>query len=126
MHIQYFRVILSRTFYDLTDLQLGRKSGTASDITATYIKCAQLMEGLADAILRLFEVQKDLGKLSGVTARVYNLFYSMKKPEVLPLPLSREFPPNFEDSEILSFRNVTVYKPDGRILVKVSYSCLFH
>eukprot|EP00009_Paramoeba_aestuarina_P004838 CAMPEP_0201512804 /NCGR_PEP_ID=MMETSP0161_2-20130828/4985_1 /ASSEMBLY_ACC=CAM_ASM_000251 /TAXON_ID=180227 /ORGANISM="Neoparamoeba aestuarina, Strain SoJaBio B1-5/56/2" /LENGTH=509 /DNA_ID=CAMNT_0047908785 /DNA_START=624 /DNA_END=2153 /DNA_ORIENTATION=+ len=98
---------------------LGKKEAVSSaDMTARYVKCAQLMEGLADAVLRLFEVQKEVGQLSGLTSRVYNLFYTMLNPEKLPIPISSEYPPERKSSDSLAFRNVTVYKPDGRILVK--------
>ena len=91
----------------------------AHEIASYYVKCGQLMEGLADAILRLFDVQKQLGELSGLTARVHTLFYTLNHPEKLPLPISEEYPPQVIDGDHLAFNNVTVYKPDGRLLVKV-------
>mmetsp|Transcript_9904 Transcript_9904/g.27816 ORF Transcript_9904/g.27816 Transcript_9904/m.27816 type:complete len:651 (-) Transcript_9904:43-1995(-) len=90
----------------------------AHEIASYYVKCAQLMEGLSDAILRLFDVQKQLGKLAGMTARVHRLIYTLEHPEVLPLPRSKVHPPEFKDGEHLKFEHVTVYKPDGRLLVK--------
>ena len=38
-----------------------------------YVLTRQLMEGLANAVLAIFDLQKRIGKLSGLTARVDGL-----------------------------------------------------
>ena len=41
------------------------------------------MEGISDAVIRLFDVQKQVGTLAGLTSRVYNLLHLLREPEVV-------------------------------------------
>jgi len=51
-----------------------------------YVESSRLMINLAEAILSLFEVQKMIGHLSGLTSRVDNLINSLEVSSPL-LPL---------------------------------------
>ena len=99
----------------------GQRKDTNAEIISIYLKSVQLLEGLADASMRLFDVIQDFGRLSGITSRVYNLFYTLHNIEKLPLPTSKTYPPTFDVGEHIAFRHVSIFKPDGRILVKVLF-----
>ena len=111
---------------------------TPAQIAEYYVVSRQIMEGLADAVLRMFELQNQVGTLSGysvfscnlfsifvltrfflrLTSRVFNLFKTLKHPEVLDLPSDPNNPPKFVTSDTLKFDKVTVYRPDGALLIK--------
>jgi len=91
---------------------------SSAEIASYFVSSRQIMEGLADSVLRFFEVQKRLGKLSGITARVYKLIKRLENDEKLSLPLDPQNPPVWKRGSHLSFENVSVFKPDGTLLVK--------
>jgi len=93
-------------------------NATAADISGYYVESSRLMVNLAEAILALFEVQKMIGHLSGLTARVDNLITTLKKQEELHLPSDPENPPMFLEGDHLIFKNVALYKPDGTTLLR--------
>eukprot|EP01130_Rhizamoeba_saxonica_P001286 TRINITY_DN11166_c0_g1_i1.p1 TRINITY_DN11166_c0_g1~~TRINITY_DN11166_c0_g1_i1.p1 ORF type:complete len:633 (+),score=115.90 TRINITY_DN11166_c0_g1_i1:67-1965(+) len=96
-------------------------NSTPSEVAKYYVATRQVMEGLSDAVLRLFDVQKQIGKLSGLTDRVYTLINRLQTPEHLSLPIDPDNHPEItvgDDDEILSFDRVSVFKPDGTLLIK--------
>jgi len=76
------------------------------------------MGGQAEAVLALFDLQKEIGQLAGLTVRVYNLIHRLEFPEELNLPEEPENPPLFLESNTLTFKNVSIFKQDGTLLVK--------
>jgi len=91
---------------------------TPPDIASFYVETTRIMQGQAEAVLRLFEVQKLAGKLGGLTYRVWSLINALENPEELKLPTEPDNPPQFVESDVLTFKNVSIYKPDGTLLVK--------
>lgn len=81
------------------------------------------MEAMATAIQDLFELTNRIGRLSGFATRVRELMVCL---EVRPPVLAKEIeqakqgasPPIFQKGEHLQFENVSVYRPDGTLLVK--------
>jgi len=90
----------------------------ASQIASFYVQCTRIMGGQAEAVLALFDLQKEIGQLAGLTIRVWELIYRLAHPEVLNLPSEEDNPPLFIESNTLTFKNVSIYKPDGTLLVK--------
>jgi len=91
---------------------------SASDIASFYIQCTRIMGGQAEAVLALFDLQKGIGQLAGLTIRVFNLIHRLEFPEKLNLPTEYENPPQIIESGTLSFKDVSIFKPDGTLLVK--------
>jgi len=91
---------------------------TAADIASFYIHLTRIMGGQAEAVLALFDLQKELGQLAGLTLRVWTLIHQLEFPEELTLPQEPENPPGFIISNTLRFHNVSIFKPDGALLVK--------
>jgi len=93
-------------------------NASAAEISGYYVESSRHMVNLAEAILALFEVQKMIGHLAGLTARVDNLISILEKPEVLDLPKDPDNPPLFVEGDHLIFNHVTLFKPDGTVLLK--------
>jgi ABC-type uncharacterized transport system fused permease/ATPase subunit len=101
----------------------GLDKADAGAIAAHYVASRQIMENLSNAVLALFEVQKKVGNLSGLTMRVYDLLYKLQNSskifeEFSELCPSPEHTPTFVDSDHLKFENVAIYRPDGALLAK--------
>jgi len=83
------------------------------------------MEGLANAVLAIFDLQKRVGKLSGLTARVDDLLKGIEHREPILQDRLKENTeagnaPHFSTGDgVLEFERVCVYKPDGTLLVRV-------
>jgi len=90
----------------------------ASDIASFYVETTGIMQGQAEAVLRLFELQKTIGKLGGLTLRVWNLIHTLKHPEKLDLAIEPDNPPDLLPAESLSFKRVSIRAPTGDLLVK--------
>lgn len=88
------------------------------DIASFYVESTRVMAGQAEAVIRLFEVQKLIGKLGGLTFRVWSLINALENPEKLELPREENNPPLFLESDTLSFKNVSIYRPDGNVLLR--------
>ncbi|CAJ1384682.1 unnamed protein product [Effrenium voratum] len=81
------------------------------------------MEAMATAIQDLFELTNRIGRLSGFASRVRQLMHGL---EVRPPVLQEEIevakqgshPPVFNSGENLKFDHVSIYRPDGTLLVK--------
>jgi ABC-type uncharacterized transport system fused permease/ATPase subunit len=79
------------------------------------------MEGLATSVLAMFELQKKVGTLRGLSARLQGLFQGLLQRQ----PILREAmdkykdanPPRFVPGPTLKFDHVDVYRPDGTLLI---------
>jgi ABC-type uncharacterized transport system fused permease/ATPase subunit len=110
-----FWLVIAPVYYNTQ----GMNANTSpAQIAEYYVVARQIMEGLADAVLRLFDVQKRVGALSGLTARVHTMLSVLEHPEDLNLPKDPSNPPVFVDSDVLKFERVNVYRPDGVLLIK--------
>jgi len=92
-------------------------------IASYYVQTRQTLEGLATAVLALFELQKRFGRLAGLSARVNGLLEGLtKKNPILVDETARctaaGNPPVRIESDVLKFENVDIYKPDGVLLLK--------
>ncbi|CAE7742210.1 Abcd3 [Symbiodinium pilosum] len=96
----------------------------SSDQIAQYFTSTwRNMEAMATAIQDLFELTNRIGRLSGFATRVRQLMLGL---QVRPPVLSAEIeaakqgpnPPVFRQGPHLKFENVSVYRPDGTLLVK--------
>jgi len=101
------------------------KTADAGGIAKYYVAVRHVMENLANAVLALFEIQKKVGRLSGLTDRVYNLLTSLMMSDRVFEELTRLCPPNQPGSvqetnvgDELLFDGVDVYRPDGALLAK--------
>jgi len=94
------------------------RSYDAAHIAAFYVETTGIMQGQAEAVLRLFELQKTIGKLGGLTLRVWNLIRALKHPDALKLDVEPDNPPMFVPSEELAFKNVSIRAPTGELLMK--------
>jgi ABC-type uncharacterized transport system fused permease/ATPase subunit len=113
-NIQGLLLIVAPIIYN----ERGMGSISSSDIVSYYVETRQILEGITDAVIRLFDVQKMVGTLAGLTSRVYRLMYTLDHPEELHLPYDETNPPVVQSGDVLSFKDVSVYKPDGTLLVK--------
>lgn len=81
------------------------------------------MEAMATAIQDLFELTNRIGRLSGFATRVRELMVGLQvRPPVLAEEIDAAkqgaHPPVFQKGEHLQFEHVSVYRPDGTLLVK--------
>mmetsp|Transcript_86988 Transcript_86988/g.153813 ORF Transcript_86988/g.153813 Transcript_86988/m.153813 type:complete len:692 (-) Transcript_86988:17-2092(-) len=96
----------------------------SSDQIAQYFTSTwRNMEAMASAIQDLFELTNRVGRLSGFAMRVKKLMAGFEKhPPVLTDEIEAAkrglYPPTYEQGENLKFEHVSVYKPDGTLLVK--------
>lgn len=94
---------------------------TPAAIAQYYVSSRQVMEGLSVAVLSIFELQKRVGKLAGITSRVSGLLRGIRKrAPILQEAMAThapEHPPKFVAGDCLRFEHVCVFKPDGVELV---------
>jgi len=100
----------------------GMAEWSAAAIAAYYVQTRQVMESLATAVLALFELQRRLGGLMGITFRVGMLLDGLKKREPVledekKACIAAGNPPAFKESDVIQFDKVSIYKPDGVLLV---------
>ena len=101
----------------------GMGSWRPGKIASYYVQTRQTLEGLANAVLSLFELQKRFGKLTGLAARVDGLFDGLtsKKPILereIAASTAAGNPPTRIEADELKFEHVDVHKPDGVLLLK--------
>ena len=77
----------------------------------------------AQAVLSLFELQRRVGRLVGITMRVGDLFDGLRKRLPVLEMATQECaaagnPPLFQSASQIQFEAVSIYKPDGVLLVK--------
>jgi len=82
-----------------------------------------VMESLATAVLSLFELQRRVGRLVGITHRVGVLLSNLRQREPvledkIALHTEQGNAPSFDKGESIKFDNVCIYKPDGVLLCK--------
>jgi len=103
----------------LNDMNSFSVDQLAQYFTSTW----KSMELMATSIQDLFELSNRVGRLSGLAYRVGRLMSGL---EELPPILSEKIkvaqlgphPPLYEDGNRLKFSHVSVYRPDGALLVK--------
>jgi len=98
-------------------------SYTSDQIAQYFSSTWRNMEAMATSIQDLFELADKVGTLSGLAARVGRLMAGLlERPPVLvretEAALAGPHPPTFERGKSLKFEHVSVYKPDGTLLVK--------
>lgn len=81
------------------------------------------MELMATSIQDLFELTNRVGRLSGFASRVHRLMCGLEeRPPVLAKQIAAamrgKYPPQFKMGSHLEFSHVSVYRPDGTLLVK--------
>lgn len=105
-------------------LDMSGAQKTSPDELARYFTATwRDMEALSMSIKDLFDLTNHLGRLSGLSTRVHSLMSAL---EVVPPVLVTEIdqarrgphPPSFKDGSDLRFQHVSIYKPDGTLLVK--------
>ncbi|CAE8585635.1 unnamed protein product [Polarella glacialis] len=100
------------------------ESPHSTEVIAQYFTSTwRNMESMATAIQDLFELTNRIGRLSGFAARVRKLMAGLEvRPPVLQQQIQAAMkgpnPPIYKDGEVLQFDHVSVYKPDGTLLVK--------
>ena len=72
----------------------------------------------AQAVLSLFELQRRVGRLVGITMRVGDLFDGLRKRLPVLEMATQECaaagnPPLFQSASQIQFEAVSIYKPDG-------------
>eukprot|EP00299_Pterocystis_sp_00344_P020335 c9976_g1_i2.p1 GENE.c9976_g1_i2~~c9976_g1_i2.p1 ORF type:complete len:660 (+),score=168.90 c9976_g1_i2:49-1980(+) len=91
------------------------------EIARHFVAQRQVMEGLATSVLALFELQKKVGALKGLSARLYKLFNGLQRRQpILQAQLElykTSNPPRFQLGNTLKFERVSVYRPDGCLLL---------
>lgn len=105
-------------------LGLGNMA-TASpeEVSAYFVSTWRNMEAMATSIQDLFELTNRIGRLSGFASRVSALMRGLdKRPPVLlketeQAMKSEATRPLFKKGEDLRFEHVSVYRPDGTLLV---------
>jgi len=100
-------------------------NATPGEIAAFFVSSRSTLEGLANAVLALFELQKRVGTLSGLSYRVESLFKSLHHPKPLledQIQAAKDEgnPPKRiinKNSGLLRFVDVDVHEPNGRLLL---------
>ena len=96
---------------------------TSDMISQYFVSTWKNMEAISSSIQDLFELTNRVGKLSGLAARVNALMSGLEERAPV-LEKERLFaergtnPPRFLSGNNLDFKDVSVYKPDGTLLVK--------
>lgn len=101
----------------------GMDKYSADQIAQYFTSTWRNMEAMASSIQDLFELTNRMGRLSGLASRVGRLMKGVhKRPEELKAlvdaALNGPYPPKYKDGTHLGFEHVSVYKPDGTLLVK--------
>lgn len=105
-------------------LGLHNMSAYTTDQIAQYFTSTwRNMEAMAVAIQDLFELTNRIGRLSGLASRLGKLVSGLEaRPPVLQEQIRAakkgEHPPAFKKGKELKFEHVSVYRPDGTLLVK--------
>eukprot|EP00298_Acanthocystis_sp_HF-20_P007780 c17281_g1_i1.p1 GENE.c17281_g1_i1~~c17281_g1_i1.p1 ORF type:complete len:653 (-),score=234.15 c17281_g1_i1:103-2061(-) len=112
-----FAVVVRPVYYNFN----GKGTMTAGEIAKYFVNVRQILEGLATSVLALFELQKKVGSLTGLGDRLNNLYSGLLKRQPI---LQKEMelyknsnPPKIVPGKTLKFENVSVYRPDGTLLI---------
>lgn len=101
----------------------GVPSLSSDQIAQYFTSTWRNMEAMASAIQDLFELTNRIGRLSGLASRVSGLMHGIEtRPPVLKAEIEAAKkgpnPPIYQRGECLSFDHVSVFRPDGTLLVK--------
>lgn len=104
-------------------LQHGALPYTSEQIAQYFTSTWRNMESMASAITDMFELTDRVGSLSGLASRVGRLMSDLEvRPPVLQQQVEAAkkgpHPPVIKAGSNLKFEHVSVYKPDGTLLVK--------
>eukprot|EP01062_Namystynia_karyoxenos_P070226 TRINITY_DN65610_c0_g1_i1.p1 TRINITY_DN65610_c0_g1~~TRINITY_DN65610_c0_g1_i1.p1 ORF type:complete len:668 (+),score=280.39 TRINITY_DN65610_c0_g1_i1:93-2096(+) len=96
---------------------------TSDQIAQYFTSTWRNMEAMSTSIQDLFELTNRIGKLSGLATRVDRLMHGLKvrQPVLAPeIAAAKQgpHPPTFKRGCDLRFEHVSVYKPDGTLLVR--------
>jgi len=101
----------------------GMKHYTADQIAQYFTSTWRNMEAMATSIQDLFELTNRMGRLSGLASRVGRLMQGIqKRPQELKDRIAAAkrgpYPPRYKEGQRLCFEHVSVFKPDGTLLVR--------
>lgn len=100
----------------------GMGSMTPGDIAKYYVSISRIMAGLSEAVLALFELSNRIGTLAGLTERVETLVKGLtQRQPVLQQQIlqhaTNNNPARIISGAVLRFDHVSIYRPDGTLLV---------
>lgn len=103
----------------------GMATASAGQIAAFFVSTRGALEGLASSVLAIFELQKRVGDLSGLSRRVDHLLTQLSIKNRVPV-LATEIQaaeeagngPRRTEGELLVFKGLDVFRPDGMLLLK--------
>mmetsp|Transcript_29814 Transcript_29814/g.68686 ORF Transcript_29814/g.68686 Transcript_29814/m.68686 type:complete len:702 (+) Transcript_29814:136-2241(+) len=101
----------------------GMSVYTADQIAQYFTSTWRNMEAMATSIQDLFELTNRIGRLSGFATRIVALMDGLQvRPPVLGDEIAAAkqgpHPPTYRKGSLLQFDHVSIYKPDGMLLVK--------
>lgn len=105
--------------------RFGLDKEDAGGIARYYVAIRHNMENMSNAVLALFEVQKKVGRLTGLTERVHELLFKLIESDqvfkdlkqLCPTPVPSNLPEQ-KYSDHFRFDKVSIYRPDGAMLAK--------
>jgi ABC-type uncharacterized transport system fused permease/ATPase subunit len=100
----------------------GMRGATADEVSQYFVSTWRNMEAISTSIQDLFELTNRIGRLSGFASRVSALMGGLQeRPPVLQREIevarAGQNRPTFLHGEDLKFEKVSVYRPDGTLLV---------
>jgi len=100
----------------------GMATKSPEEVSQYFVSTWRNMEAISTSIQDLFELTNRIGRLSGFSSRVWQLMCGLQmRPPVLHKEIDAASkgnnPPVFKEGEDLKFENVSVYRPDGTLLV---------
>mmetsp|Transcript_7314 Transcript_7314/g.17695 ORF Transcript_7314/g.17695 Transcript_7314/m.17695 type:complete len:688 (+) Transcript_7314:46-2109(+) len=100
----------------------GMDKASSVEVSAYFVSTWRNMEAMATSIQDLFELTNRIGRLSGFASRVSNLMKGLEnRPPVLEKEISaavaKGVGAKFIQGEDLRFQKVSIYRPDGTLLV---------
>mmetsp|Transcript_67939 Transcript_67939/g.178165 ORF Transcript_67939/g.178165 Transcript_67939/m.178165 type:complete len:698 (+) Transcript_67939:136-2229(+) len=101
----------------------GMDKWQGDQIAAYFTSTWRNMELMSSSIQDLFELTNRIGKLSGFAARLKKLMAGLEeRPPVLENQIASArrgpYPPQYVEGDGMEFDHVSVYRPDGTLLVK--------
>eukprot|EP00928_Gymnodinium_smaydae_P022997 TRINITY_DN19146_c0_g1_i1.p1 TRINITY_DN19146_c0_g1~~TRINITY_DN19146_c0_g1_i1.p1 ORF type:complete len:718 (-),score=160.44 TRINITY_DN19146_c0_g1_i1:7-2160(-) len=120
---KYFVTVIG-LFLIARPLRLGMMPRKTPDQIAQYFTSSwRNMEAMASSIQDLFELSNRVGRLSGLASRVHRLLCGLERrppvlEELIAAAKQGPHPPKFKKGKDLRFEHVSVYKPDGTLLVR--------
>jgi len=101
----------------------GMSTFTAEQIAQYFTSTWRNMEAMASSIQDLFELTNRIGRLSGFASRIATLMHGLEeRPPVLQEEIAKAamgpHPATYRTGQHLKFEHVSIYKPDGMLLVR--------